>query len=176
MADLADKMNVTYGVFEKTCPKCGISKPKTDFFKCSNTSDGLHSWCKSCCKEQNQVSKQKLVSTIEGRAKVFVVSCRASARRRNQECSITEADILQMWSEQYGICAYSGREMTLMPSKLNTVSVERIDSNVGYTPENTILVCQAVNRMKSDFALDDFLALCRDIAEFTASEDEDGIK
>jgi hypothetical protein len=56
--------------------------------------------------------------------------------------------------------------MTLEAGHLNTVSIERIDSAVGYTPENTILVCQAINRMKSDFSLDDFHALCADVAQF----------
>ena len=61
--------------------------------------------------------------------------------------------------------------MTLEAGKLNTVSIERIDSNVGYTPANTILVCQAINRMKSDFAFEDFFDLCKDVAQFL-SDDE----
>jgi hypothetical protein len=58
----------------------------------------------------------------------------------------------------------------LEAGKLNTVSIERIDSNVGYTPENTVLVCQAINRMKSDFEFDDFYDLCRDVAEFLGDD------
>ena len=61
--------------------------------------------------------------------------------------------------------------MTLEANKINTVSVERIDSEVGYTPENTILVCQAINRMKSDFGYDVFYYLCRDVALFLGDKD-----
>jgi len=61
--------------------------------------------------------------------------------------------------------------MTLEAGKLNTVSIERIDSDVGYTPDNTILVCQAINRMKSDFSYEDFYTLCRDVAEFLGDDE-----
>ena len=60
--------------------------------------------------------------------------------------------------------------MTLEAGQLNTVSIERINSNVGYTPENTILVCQAINRMKSDFEFDEFYDLCRDVAHFLGDD------
>ena len=61
--------------------------------------------------------------------------------------------------------------MTLESGNLNTVSIERIDSSVGYTPENTILVCQAINRMKSDFPLNSFYELCADVARFLGDEE-----
>ena len=61
--------------------------------------------------------------------------------------------------------------MTLIAKQLNTVSIERINSKIGYTPQNTILVCQAVNRMKSNFAYEDFYELCRDVTMFL-SDDE----
>ena len=79
---------------------------------------------------------------------------------------MTVDDVVKCWEQQNQICAYSGRQMTLQAGKLNTVSIERIDSAIGYTLENTILVCQAINRMKSDFSLDDFYALCADVAQF----------
>jgi hypothetical protein len=61
--------------------------------------------------------------------------------------------------------------MTLESGKINTVSIERIDSKVGYTSQNTILVCQAINRMKSDFKYEQFYYLCRDVALFLGDDD-----
>jgi hypothetical protein len=60
--------------------------------------------------------------------------------------------------------------MTLEASKHNTVSIERIDSSKGYTVYNTVLVCQAINRMKSDFKLEDFYYLCKDVCIFLGNE------
>jgi len=155
----------------KICFCCKKSKPTDRFFKSSNTSDKLHSWCKDCCKARNIISREKQNSTIEGRAKVFLRNAKNSAKKRNQVFDLTIEDVAESWHQQHQICAYSGREMTLEHGHLNTVSIERIDSNIGYTKENTILVCQAINRMKSDFAYEDFFELCRDVAQFLGDDD-----
>ena len=154
----------------KTCFKCKTSKPFSLFFKHKLTSDGYHSWCKECCTAGNQRSRAKQNSTIEGRAKVFLQNARKSAAKRQQEFAITVNDVVACWQEQNGICVYSGRKMTLDAGQLNTVSIERINSDEGYTPKNTVLVCQAINRMKSDFEFDDFYNLCRDVADFLGDE------
>ena len=155
----------------KTCFKCKQVKSFDMFFKHKQTSDGYHSWCKICCTKSNEWSRQKLNSTIEGRAKVFLRNAKNSADKRKQEFCLTIQDIVECWGRQMGVCAYSGRAMTLDAGSVNTVSIERIDSNIGYTPENTVLVCQAINRMKSDFNFDEFFALCRDVADFLGDDD-----
>ena len=157
-------------VSTKTCFRCKESKLLDLFFKHKSTSDGFHSWCKSCCQEGNVRSRTKQNSSIEGRAKVFLRNAQNSAKKRNQSFELNVQNIVDCWNNQLKICAYSGREMTLESGKLNTVSIERIDSNVGYTPDNTILVCQAINRMKSDFAYEDFYELCRDVAVFLGND------
>lgn len=154
----------------KVCFKCKEEKSYDLFFKHNQTPDGHHSWCKSCCTKGNIKSREKQNSTIQGRAVVFLRNAKKSALKRNQEFSITISDIVECWDNQIGICAYSGRKMDLVAGNLNTVSIERIDSNIGYTKENTILVCQAINRMKSDFEFDDFYNLCKDVAEFLGDD------
>jgi hypothetical protein len=157
-------------VLMKTCFCCKTDKPHSLFFKHSQTPDGYHSWCKDCCTAGNIRSRAKQNSTIEGRAKIFLQNARKSAVKRQQLFDLDIADVVDCWNTQANVCAYSGRLMTLEAGKLNTVSIERIDSNVGYTPENTILVCQAINRMKSDFEFDDFYDLCRDVAQFLGDD------
>lgn len=61
--------------------------------------------------------------------------------------------------------------MTLDSGMLNTVSIERINSNIGYTVDNTILVCQAINRMKSNFKFEDFYEMCKDVVCFLGDND-----
>ena len=157
----------------KICFCCKQAKTTDLFFKHSQTPDGLHSWCKACCNIGNAKSRQKVNSTIEGRAKIFLQNAVKSAKKRNQEFSLEIKDVVEFWELQNKICAYSGLEMTLEAGKLNTVSIERIDSNIGYTKENTILVCQAVNRMKSDFSYDDFYFLCKSVAKFLGNDELD---
>ena len=154
----------------KACFCCKTNKPYDLFFKHAQTADGYHSWCKECCTEGNKRSRAKLNSTIEGRASVFLRNAKRAAQERQQEFALTVDDIVGCWNSQANICAYSGRVMTLEAGNLHTVSIERIDSNVGYTSENTILVCQAINRMKSDFGFEDFYNLCRDVADFLGDD------
>ena len=154
----------------KVCFKCKESKSLDLFFRHKQTSDGYHSWCKSCCNAGNERSREKLNSTIEGRARVFLQNARKSAKKRGHVFDLEVKDIVDFWAQQDEICAYSGRKMTLVAGKINTVSIERIDSNSGYTKENTILVCQAVNRMKSDFSFSEFYDLCRDVSIFLGDE------
>mgnify|MGYP000888331377 CR=1 FL=1 len=154
----------------KTCFKCKEQKSFNLFFRHNQTSDGFHSWCKGCCNEGNKKSRVKVNSTIEGRARVFLQNAAKSAKKRNQEFSLTVDDIVKCWIDQSEVCAYSGRKMVLEAGNLNTVSIERIDSKIGYTMGNTILVCQAINRMKSDFLFEDFYELCSDVAIFLGDE------
>ncbi len=154
----------------KTCFKCKETKDISLFFKHRQTLDGFHSWCKSCCTEGNNKARAKQNSTIEGRAKIFLRNAKKSAVKRNQEFSISIEDIVECWNKQNKICPYTGREMSLEAGKLNTVSIERIDSKVGYTKDNTVLVCQAINRMKSDFTLQEFFDLCSDVTHFIGDD------
>jgi hypothetical protein len=154
----------------KVCFKCKEESSYEFFFKHSQTPDGYHSWCKKCCTEGNIKSRNKQNSTIEGRARVFLLNAKRAALKRKQDFSLEIKDIVDCWNEQSQICAYSGRQMTLLAGQLNTVSIERINSSIGYTKDNTILVCQAINRMKSDFEFDDFYNFCRDVATFLGDD------
>ena len=154
----------------KVCFKCKEKRSYEFFFKHKLTQDGYHSWCKKCCTEANIKSRNKQNATIEGRARVFLLNAKKGAAKRGHEFALTIKDIADCWNDQQEICAYSGRKMTLLPSQLNTVSIERIDSSVGYTKDNTILVCHAVNRMKSDFEFDNFYNFCRDVATFLGDD------
>lgn len=154
----------------KTCFKCKQEKSFDFFFKHKQTSDGYHSWCKGCCSEGNARSRNKVNTKIESRARVFLQNAKKSSIKRGQVFDLSVKDIVLCWEIQQGVCAYSGRQMTLQASQLNTVSIERIDSSTGYIPSNTVLVCQAINRMKSNFEYDDFYNLCRDVAVFLGDE------
>jgi hypothetical protein len=146
---------------EKICAKCALKLSIAEFFKHKQTKDGFHSWCKQCCKKGNDRSREKKYSSFDGRIPTFLASCRKSAKKRNHICSITSKDLQNAWEAQGGICVYTGWAMTTQPNFPTSVSIERIDSKQGYTTENTVLVCNIVNRMKSDFSGKLFYSVCR---------------
>ncbi len=157
----------------KTCAKCGNRQPSAGFFKHAQTSDGFHSWCKSCCRAGNHKSRSKLYSTFDGRINTFLRNCRNSAKKRGNEFSLTEDDLRKAWELQYGLCAYTGIEMTTQPNLPHTVSVERIDNSIGYTKANTILVCHAINVMKSDLDGELFFDMCKSVVKWLGNESQE---
>jgi len=63
----------------------------------------------------------------------------------------------------------SGVEMTHLCGQGNVdtnISVDRIDSTLGYEEDNIQLVCRRVNMMKMDKDLDDLLGWCDAIKNF----------
>jgi hypothetical protein len=158
---------------EKVCFKCKEKKITDLFFKHRQTSDGFHSWCKDCCNEGNKKSRAKLYSTFEGRIPTFLRSCKNGAYKRNQEFSLVAQDFRDMWEEQAGLCAYTGLPMELKANSLYSVSVERIDSSIGYTKVNTILVLWCINKMKTDLNGELFFKMCKSVTLWLADDNLD---
>jgi hypothetical protein len=154
----------------KSCAKCGEIKDVSLFFKHHDTSDGFHSWCKPCCKEGNNKSREKKYSTFDGRISTFLSSCKKNSEKRKNEFSLTKEDLIEMWETQGGICCYTGIEMTTLPAKPNSVSVERVDNSIGYTRENTVLVCNEINAMKSAMDGKDFFYFCKAVVDWLGDE------
>ena len=64
---------------------------------------------------------------------------------------------MEIWERQGGRCAISGKKMEHVFGSPYTVSVDRIDSNIGYKKGNLQLVCQSVNYAKNSFTNEEFL-------------------
>jgi hypothetical protein len=47
----------------------------------------------------------------------------------------------------------------------SNISIDRIDSEKGYEPENVQLVCSVVNTMKMQYSEEELIAWCRAIVE-----------
>jgi hypothetical protein len=151
---------------EKICAKCQIKTHINNFFNHSKTQDGKHSWCKNCCKAANQKSKAKRYSSFEGRINTFLRSCKNSSQKRNQKFELTREMLITAWETQMGICAYTGIKMTTLPNTPYSVSVERINSSIGYTEDNTILVCNVINKMKTNLDPELFFEMCAATVNF----------
>lgn len=150
---------------EKICAKCDEKSDVSNFFRHKETNDGFHSWCKKCCRIGNLKSRVKKYSTFEGRITVLLRTCKTSSiKRGGQEMTLTRESLLELWEKQKRLCFYTDIEMDTQPELFNSVSVERVDSKIGYTKENVVLVCNVINRMKSDLSLDLFIEMCKRVS------------
>ncbi|WP_414624649.1 hypothetical protein [Calothrix sp. CCY 0018] len=98
-----------------------------------------------------------------------------SAKHRKHECSVTLADLKQLWEKQKGICPYTGWKLLLLPSTtdyqnailtIDRASVDRIDSSLGYIPENIQFVAVIANFAKNIFSEQDLIKFCIDVYRY----------
>ena len=94
--------------------------------------------------------------------KYLVSDSKKTARVKNIAFDLTEQYIMELLVQQEDKCALSG-----VAFDGKKPSLDRIDSDGGYTRDNVQLVIFEVNRMKSDIPQDRFLKLCASIAEYT---------
>ena len=105
----------------------------------------------------------KYTNTFHGRLKTLLKGAKSSAKKRDQEFSITYADLVEIWQKQKGKCIYTGWDMTTETNDLTLVSIERVVNDIGYTPENCVLSCWCVNRAKSTLDKETFIKMCKDV-------------
>lgn len=79
------------------------------------------------------------------------------------------AFLKELWHKQQGLCAISGHNMQLRIGSLEDwnhkkASVDRIDSDKPYGPNNIQLVCSFANQMKMDISMRQFKSFIKDIA------------
>ena len=92
------------------------------------------------------------------------------AMRRGHEFKLTIAEAWNLYEKQKGRCALSGLSIVFSSkTSKETVSLDRIDSKIGYLIGNVQWVHKAVNIMKNMFSQDVFIDLCRRVAETHSS-------
>ena len=97
----------------------------------------------------------------------FFKKWRAGADIRFKQFDLTLEDIINLWNAQQGMCALSNLPMQISDEEYD-VSLDRIDSDKGYINGNVQLVIKQVNYMKQDYTQEDFINLCKIIAEHNA--------
>ena len=102
--------------------------------------------------------------------KTFFTACRKNAKKRDIEFGITIEEAWDLFEKQNGMCALSGVSIRLCGNtpigrKENTASLDRIDSNKGYTPDNIQWVHKKVNIMKNILDESEFIQWCEKIVK-----------
>lgn len=183
----------------KTCAKCSQPKSFSEYNK-GNGADGLHSWCKTCCKEYNSTAervearraharkaylrhperfhkrKRAYRASILGRSLQLLDNARLRAERLGVPFSLTREWIAERLSQP---CALTGRQFDLskpadgVRANPNAPSIDRIENAKGYTTDNVRLVTVHANVARNEFSDADLVALARDIIRTISSQAPD---
>jgi hypothetical protein len=134
-------------------------KKQKEFIKTDKSKEYQKQWyLKNKVKKlkQSKINSEKLIE--EYPLKALLSNIKSGAKNRNLDFKINYEFILKLWKVQNGLCYYTKIPMKLTARQKNPhqVSIDRINSNLGYTEENTVLCCQAINYMKNDYSLEDF--------------------
>lgn len=135
----------------KKCNKCLYEKPKSDFYKHKKSKDGLNGACKDCVKKAVR-SRSKIVGskydfTEHGVIRVIYKTQKRHQKIRGHGDMPYSKDQLSSWmyrngyKEMYDRWVSEGHDTNLKPS------VDRINSNLGYSFENIRLVTWKENRL-----------------------------
>ena len=103
----------------------------------------------------------------------FMARSLKMARNREQkkgwahDDSLTIDVLVGLYYGQNGKCAHTGETMTLVRGLEDKAvvptlcTIDRIDNTKGYTPDNIMLSCDGINRMRGEMDLKQFRKLCK---------------
>lgn len=159
------------------CKDCGETNPEQ--FYTSNKGR-----CKKCTSARNNHRYHSLTDpdkeTYKDRSKAWQDdnillyrwrSARNRAAKKGLMFSITEQDILTLWWQQDGLCHYTGQPMkhkrddSVGGPSTQSVSLDRLDNNIGYVNGNVVLCLASVNTMKNTMTLQEFKELITVLSE-----------
>ena len=116
------------------CTWCNKMQPSTLFTKMKNSGDGFAYRCAQC----NDVKSSTL---CENARSIF----HRVKRRVDKYDGLTMNDVIKLYQEQGGRCAYTGIPMSLKPHTRWRMSIERIDNALGYGKDNCCLIVAECN-------------------------------
>ncbi len=90
-----------------------------------------------------------------------VLSAKHRAIRGKLPFEITDDIIREKIESQGGLCYISKQPFSYNENDWNSISLDRLDSGLGYTIENTIIVTKFVNNSKTNLSLDEYIKLIK---------------
>ncbi len=119
--------------------------------------------------QSNATSKRKMRDYRQSSIRTFLAKKLSQINKKKlgkkahdkYKSSLTIEHLLSLWEKQDGRCALTGKRLIYKFGSLYTVSIDRIDSNVGYFQGNVQLVCQGINFAKNKFSNEAFLHFWR---------------
>ncbi len=157
----------------KTCSKCKIRQPKSEFNKGAKYSDGLDCHCRTCKKRyyqnldrktltlQHQKRMQKRFRDPIEKRKIRLLKLLQSAKRRAKIRGLSY-NLTFAWIDEHTKTSCPVFGIPFVFGNLNSKfsfeapSIDRVNNKLGYTQSNCIIVSRKANTIKS-FATDDEL-------------------
>ncbi len=162
-------------VFRK-CKECRLIKELNTYnFHRRETENGWRGRCRVChnkhVRQVQEMTKAEIATNKVYREKykrtkpleTLLKVAKGNAKRRYKDFNINIEDLKLLWDSQKGICYYTNRPMKFHIGFEDSVSIDRINSSIGYLKGNIALCQSKVNIMKNDATIEELLIFCEDI-------------
>lgn len=149
----------------KTCTKCGLSKPLSDFTSSARTRTGKTARCKACT---NLYHKARFEAGLASTADYFnrlVYMKRHKCAGRGVPFNLTADYLRTIWTDRcpvFGMLLIRGDRR----SDANA-TLDRTDPALGYVEGNVVFMSALANRIKSNVTDPAFLRKVADYLEHT---------
>lgn len=149
----------------RVCQDCGDVSTRL-VIKSANVRKQNHNLCQKCALKRWHLDTYGFESNASSRFGLgeMIGNWERGARDRGLIWSVTKDDLDNLYEKQNGLCALTGQLMSRQSNDPCKCSLDRIDSALGYTPDNIQFVCAAVNRMKWAYSQDFFVDICHQVA------------
>ncbi len=152
------------GRYYKDCPQCGESQ---SYLRKNYAEESLR-LNKVCRKCSNRNTDNCHRGWHRGIRISWFNQFKSSAEVRRIPWSLTLDDVADIMEKQSSVCALTGWGIEFpecgLPHKA-PASIDRIDNSLGYTKDNIQLVVRKVNMMKQHYTQEEFVEVCRAIAD-----------
>lgn len=148
--------------------------------RCGTAFESKH-FTKAYCSSKCQVHFSKIAAWNRIKSDYRYRCCRLCgsakyrAKKLNVSFNLDTKYLIDMWEEQQGRCAVSGRIFDLSrpdmyaSTRANSPSLDRINSKEGYLKGNVRFVCYQVNTALNEYGEEALISLCKDILAFNGA-------
>jgi len=151
----------------KKCKVCEHEKDVSHFYKAETSIDKLGPYCRECHVKKCQLRREnkRLKDPMLLWAKDTLSTTKARAKRKGREHSITLDWLLANANTK---CPLLGIPITYGAQKHDdhVASLDRKDSNGGYTPENCAVISTRANRIKNDSTIPELELLLSNLRNY----------
>jgi hypothetical protein len=147
----------------KKCNDCNLIKPYDEMTKTKASASGMGSYCKPCMKKRSDRFR------VDNPIQQMLSIVKSSAKKRGIFCDLKLEDIVVPEYCPYlniKILSKVGRGL-----RMDAPSIDRIDSNKGYTKSNIMIISQRANLLKNNLTIKELLTIANNIIKIHTNQE-----
>ena len=152
------------------CKVCDCEKELIHYSKINDKRHTIEyeSWsseCKECerTRKNNEICKRAENNGLEYNIQKILIDIKTRATKFKRDFDLDIPFLIELFNTQKGVCLYSGKQMVFNINSRERLSLDRIDSSLGYIKTNVAWCCWQANNIKQSLSIEDLKKWISDI-------------